>query len=123
MTLKVKGRDLTLHRTARDAARCDFADLCAKNLGAEDYLVIAQQFHTLVLENIPQLSPEKRNEAKRFVTLIDALYEHKTKLVCSADAAPDALYPKGDGAFEFERTVSRLMEMQSEAYFALPHGS
>ncbi len=120
-TLIVRGRELPLKRTARDAARTSFQELCANNLGAEDYLTIAANFATLFMDDIPKLTPEKRNEAKRFVTLIDALYEAKTKFVCSADAPPEDLYPKGDGAFEFTRTASRLKEMQSDAYLAMAH--
>ncbi|MCW9040293.1 MAG: AFG1/ZapE family ATPase, partial [Rhodospirillales bacterium] len=86
-----------------------------------DYLEIATQFHTLVIAGIPVMSGEMRNEARRFVTLIDALYEHKVNLICSAQAEPEALYPEGDGAFEFQRTASRLMEMRSEDYLTLPH--
>ncbi len=119
--LLVRGRELPLKRTARDAARTSFQELCANNLGAEDYLTIAANFATLFMDDIPKLTPEKRNEAKRFVTLIDALYEAKTKFVCSADAPPEDLYPKGDGAFEFTRTASRLKEMQSDAYLAMAH--
>ncbi len=122
-TLLVRGRELSLNRTARDAARTSFQELCANNLGAEDYLTIAANFATLFMDDIPKLTPEKRNEAKRFVTLIDALYEAKTKFVCSADAPPEDLYPKGDGAFEFARTASRLKEMQSDAYLAMAHTS
>jgi cell division protein ZapE len=118
--LHVKGRELVFDRAARGAVRASFEELCATALGAEDYLSIARHFHTLFLEDIPKLSPAKRNEAKRFVTLIDALYEQKAKLVCTADAPAEALYPAGDGAFEFERTVSRLIEMQSENYLSLP---
>ena len=120
-TLIVRGRELPLKRTARDAARTSFQELCANNLGAEDYLTIAANFATLFMDDIPKLTPEKRNEAKRFVTLIDALYEAKTKFVCSADAPPEDLYPKGDGAFEFTRTASRLREMQSDVYLAMAH--
>ncbi len=119
--LSVRGRELTLNRTARGAARTSFQTLCKSNLGAEDYLAIAANFATLFMDDIPKLSPEMRNEAKRFVTLIDALYEAKTKFVCSADAPIDALYPQGDGAFEFARTASRLQEMQSDAYLAMAH--
>jgi cell division protein ZapE len=90
-------------------------------LGAGDYLEIASKFHTILLKDIPRLSPEKRNEAKRFVTLIDALYESKTNLICTADTAPEDLYPEGDGSFEFARTVSRLKEMQSESYLEISH--
>ena len=100
-------------------ARFHFNDLCVKPLGASDYIKIAEMFHTVILRDVPKMSPDRRNEAKRFVTLIDALYEAKTKLFISAEAEPDDLYPKGDGAFEFERTVSRLMEMQSTEYLAL----
>jgi len=96
-------------------------DYAAQSAGAEDYLALAAHYNTLVLADIPRLGPENRNEAKRFCTLIDALYEAKVNLVCSADAPPDRLYAEGDGAFEFERTASRLIEMQSEAYMATPH--
>ncbi|BDX00996.1 cell division protein ZapE [Maricaulis maris] len=116
--IDVKGRDLEVHREAAGVARFSFSELCARPLGAADYLAIAERFHTVLLEFVPKLSPEKRNEAKRFVTLIDALYEARTKLVMSADAEPVDLYPAGDGAFEFERTASRLMEMRTRDYLA-----
>ena len=99
-------------------ARFSFEELCARPLGAADYLAIARRFHTVLLDRTPRLSPDKRNEAKRFVTLIDTLYEARTKLVMSADAEPQDLYPAGDGAFEFERTASRLIEMRSHDYLA-----
>ena len=99
-----------------------FKRLCREARGATDYLAIARHFHTVFIVGIPVLGPEMRNEAARFVTLIDALYEYKVKLLVSADAVPDHLYPAGDGAFEFERTASRLNEMQSDAYLALGHG-
>ena len=117
----LKGRALEVPAAADGVARFGFADLCEKPLGAADYLAIAGLYHTLVLADVPALGPEKRNEAARFVTLIDALYEHKVKLVCSAAVAPDARYPDGDGSAAFERTVSRLYEMQSDAYLAAPH--
>ena len=117
-TLTVQGRELLVEREAAGVARFGFEELCARPLGAADYLALAGRFHTILLDGVPQLSPEKRNEAKRFVTLIDALYEARTKLVMSADAEPDALYPDGDGAFEFERTASRLIEMRSHDYLA-----
>lgn len=117
----VQGHALHIPASAGEVARFGFADLCAKPLGAADYAYIANEYKTVLVDDIPQLSPEKRNEAKRFVTLIDTLYEHKTKLVCSAAAPPDALYPSGDGSFEFSRTASRLMEMQSEKYLAAGH--
>ena len=121
--LDIKGRRVTIPKAAYGVARAGFTDLCAAALGPADYLEIARAFHTLVLDDIPSLIPERRNEAKRFVTLIDALYEARAKLICSAAAPPKSLYPEGDGAFEFERTVSRLNEMQSDEYLALGHGA
>jgi cell division protein ZapE len=114
--VEVLGRRLNLPRAAGGLLRSSFASLCGQALGPNDYLAIAAQFHTLFLEDIPRLDPARRNEAARFVTLIDALYEARTKLVALADAEPDQLYPAGDGAFEFERTASRLQEMRSAAY-------
>jgi len=119
--LPVQGRVLRLRLAAKGVARASFAELCAQPLGAADFLALARGFHTLVLDGVPLLSAERRNEARRFVTLIDALYEHRTKLVCSAAAAPDALHQAGDHAAEFRRTASRLHEMQSAAYRAAPH--
>jgi cell division protein ZapE len=121
VTLTVQGRDIIIPQAAEGVAMAGFADLCAQPLGPGDYLEIARCFHTLILRHIPRLGPERRNEAKRFVTLIDAIYEARVNLICSADAPPQALYPEGDGAFEFERTVSRLMEMQSTEYMAMAH--
>lgn len=128
--LKVPAEDLivqgsrTLHvpKSLKGVAVFSFKRLCAEARGASDYLAIARRYHTVILVGIPVLGPENRNEAARFVTLIDALYEYKVKLLASADAEPAALYPVGDGSFEFERTVSRLMEMQSDSYLALGHG-
>jgi cell division protein ZapE len=100
-----------------------FKRLCGEPRGASDYLAIARRFHTVIIVGIPKLGPENRNEAARFVTLVDALYEHKVKLLASADAAPAELYPQGHGAFEFQRTVSRLVEMQSEDNLAAGHGA
>jgi cell division protein ZapE len=122
-TLDVLGRELHIPKALKGVAVMSFKRLCDSPRGAGDYLAIAQRFHTLILVGIPQLGPDNRNQAKRFVTLIDALYEHKVKLLCAADALPHALYPAGDGSFEFERTVSRLMEMQSAGYLALGHGT
>ena len=119
--IEVQGRILPVPCAARGAARFGFDDLCAQPLGSQDYLAIATRYGTVFIDNIPIMGPEKRNEAKRFVTLIDALYDRRTKLVCSADAEPDALYVEGTGAFEFERTASRLTEMRSDAYLASPH--
>ena len=90
-------------------------------LGAADYLAVAARFHTVFVSGVPAMAPEKRNEARRFAHLVDILYDRRVKLVASADAAPEALYPRGDGAFEFRRTASRLVEMQTPAYLALPH--
>lgn len=111
--LEVQGRRLELPLAARNVARTSFAALCERPLGAADYLAIAQAFHTLVLDDIPAMGPERRNEARRFVILIDTLYEAKVRLVASAAAEPRDLYPAGDGSFEFQRTVSRLEEMRS----------
>lgn len=114
--LTVKGRNIVLPQTARGVVKSDFQALCAAALGAEDYLTLARAFHALVLDGVPRLTPDRRNEAKRFMTLVDALYEHRCKLIMAADAAPHDLYREGTHAFEFERTVSRLMEMQSREY-------
>lgn len=116
--LIVQGRELRFEQTASGMLRETFAALCERPLGAADYLAIAETFHTVMVDGVPVMTRENRNEAKRFVALIDALYETRTKLVMSADGPPQDLYPSGDGAFEFERTVSRLIEMQSEAYLA-----
>lgn len=120
--LSVDGREIEIPMAAEGVAFATFQDLCAQPLGPGDYLAIAERFHSLVISGIPRLGPEKRNEAKRFVTLIDALYDARVNLICAADAPPQELYTEGDGAFEFERTVSRLMEMQSPTYIAAPHG-
>ena len=119
----VQGRTHHVPKTLRGAAVFSFRRLCGEARGAADYLAIARRYHTVILVGIPRLGPENRNEAARFVTLIDALYEHKVKLLAMADASPMDLYREGDGKFEFERTVSRLMEMQSEDYLAQGHGS
>ncbi|MEZ5947217.1 MAG: cell division protein ZapE [Hyphomonas sp.] len=116
--LTIKGRKLEVQREAAGVARFTFEELCARPLYSRDYLAIAANFHTVILSGIPLLGPENRNEAARFVALIDAFYEAKIKLVASAAAEPEALYPAGDGSFEFERTSSRLHEMRSEDYLA-----
>nr|WP_221214253.1 cell division protein ZapE [Sphingobium fontiphilum] len=122
--IKVQGgRTLHVPKSLKGVAVFSFKRLCVDARGAPDYLAVARRYHTIILVGIPVLGPEKRNEAARFKTLIDALYEYKVKLLASADAEPAQLYPSGDGAFEFERTVSRLMEMQSDDYLALGHGS
>lgn len=119
--VEVNGRTVTISNAAEGVALVSFDELCAQPLGPGDYLEIATRFHTMMIQDIPKLGPHNRNEAKRFVTLIDALYEAKVNLVCSAAVPPTELYTEGDGAFEFERTVSRLMEMQAADYMALPH--
>ena len=116
------GRTLHVPKSLKGVAAFSFRRLCGEPRGAADYLTIARHFHTVIIVGIPKLGPENRNEAARFVTLIDALYEHKVKLLAAADADPAALYTAGDGAFEFERTASRLIEMQSEEYLAKGHG-
>ena len=115
-TLEVLGRKIRLPHTVGGHLRSSFVSLCGAMLGAQDYLALAKRFHTVFLEDVPVLGPERRNEAARFVALIDALYEARTKLVVLAEAEPQALYPQGDGAFEFERTASRLQEMRSADY-------
>lgn len=120
-TLTVKGRTIEISREAAGVARFTFPELCEAFRGALDYMTIASHFHTVILEGIPLLTPDKRNEAARFVALIDALYEAKVKLVASAEAEPDDLYPAGDGSFEFQRTASRLHEMRSVEYLGEEH--
>ena len=115
-TLEVLGRKMRLPRAAGGLVRASFASLCQQALGPQDYLALAERFHTVFLEDVPCLTPARRDAAKRFNTLIDALYEADAKLVALAEAEPEALYPEGDGAFEFERTVSRLQEMRSADY-------
>ena len=117
------GRTLHVPKALKGVAVFSFRKLCGEARGAADYLAVARRFHTVILVGIPKLGPENRNEAARFVSLIDALYEHKVKLLAAADAEPAELYEKGDGAFEFQRTVSRLEEMRSEAYLAEGHGT
>ncbi len=121
--LMVQGRTLRVPKTLKGVAVFAFKKLCGEARGTADYLAIARRYHTVILVGIPVLGPDNRNEAARFVQLIDALYEHKVKLLASADAAPDQLYPHGDGAFEFQRTASRLEEMRSEDYLAKGHGT
>jgi len=114
LTLRVKGRDVVLNAFHNGVARAKFYDLCGQPLGPADYLTIAEAARVLILEDIPTLSRQNFNEAKRFVTLIDALYEAKVKLIASAVAEPEMLYLEGEGVFEFERTASRLREMQAD---------
>ncbi len=121
-SLTVFGRKVPVPQAARGVARFSFQNLCGQPLAAADYLALAQEFHTVMLDGIPLLSPDMRNEARRFTLLIDTLYDEGVKLICSAAAPADRLYPEGDGADAFRRTASRLAEMQSEDYLRKGHG-
>jgi cell division protein ZapE len=116
------GRTMHVPKSLKGVAVFSFKRLCGDARGAADYLAIAQRFHTVIIVGIPVMSREMRNEAARFVTLIDLLYDHRVKLLAAADAEPAGLYPAGDGSFEFQRTVSRLEEMRSAGYLAEGHG-
>ena len=116
MTLESRGRKLVVPQAARGVARFSFSDLCVQPLGANDYLVLARSFHTLIIDGIPAMGSEKRNEARRFINLIDTLYDNHVGLVASAAVEPGDLYVAGDGADLFARTVSRLMEMRTQSY-------
>jgi cell division protein ZapE len=124
LDLRVKGRKVHVPKAAQGVARFLFTDLCSKPLAAADYLKIAHEFHTLIVDDIPVMDFARRNEAKRFIILIDTLYDHGVKLVASAEAEPTELYfaDFGQEAMEFHRTASRLIEMRSESYLARPHG-
>jgi cell division protein ZapE len=123
--LIVKGHAVRIPEAAMGVARFPFDDICGQPLGAADYLKIAHEFHTVIIDHIPVMAFERRNEAKRFIILIDTLYDHAVKLLASAEAQPDQLYRADQGyeALEFQRTASRLIEMRSQAYLGLPHGS
>jgi cell division protein ZapE len=116
--IDVKGRRVRVPEAARGVARFSFDDLCEQPLGSNDYLAIAHRFHTVIIEGIPRLGPERRSSARRFINLIDTLYDNRVGLIASAEAEPTELHPDGDQAFLFERTASRLIEMRSEAYLA-----
>jgi cell division protein ZapE len=120
-SLEIAGRKLNVPLTANGAARFDFAALCGVPLGPGDYLALATHYPVVLIDGIPRLSPDNFDEARRFVTLVDALYEHRVKLYVTAAAMPDDLYRSGEGAKIFERTASRLEEMQSNEYLALKH--
>ena len=122
--LVVKGHIIHVPMAAMGVARFAFEDLCARPLAASDFLKIAHEFHTLIIDHIPVMDFARRNEAKRFIILIDTLYDHAVKLLASAEAQPDDLYTGTEGyeANEFKRTASRLIEMRSQAYLGLPHG-
>jgi len=119
--LSVQGRTIHVPVADKGVAVFSFKKICGVALGAADYLAIAWQYHTVIMVGIPRLGPENRNEAKRFVTLIDVLYENGVKFLCCAEVPPQTLYPEGHGHFEFQRTISRLIEMQSLEYLAKGH--
>ena len=116
------GRTLHVPKSLKGVAVFSFKKLLGQPRGAADYLAVARRYHTVILVGVPMMGPEMRNEASRFTTFVDALYEHKVKLLAAADAEPEGLYPSGDASFEFQRTVSRLEEMQSAEYLAEGHG-
>ncbi len=120
----VKGHIVKVPKAAMGVARFTFEELCAQPLAASDYLKIAREFHTLIVDDIPVMDFARRNEAKRFIILIDTLYDHAVKLLASAEAPPEQLYTGTEGyeANEFKRTASRLFEMRSQSYLGLPHG-
>jgi cell division protein ZapE len=122
-TLRVKGRDVIVPKASMGIARFDFKELCEVPLGALDYLHIAHAYHTLIVDNIPVLTRDRRDVARRFINLIDTLYDNGVCVIASAAAEPSDLYPEGDGSDAFERTVSRLMEMRSEGYLKSRHGA
>lgn len=119
----MKGRIVRVPRAALGVAWFSFDQLCAQPLGAIDYLKIAREFHTVVVDRIPVMDFSRRNEAKRFIALIDTFYDNAVKVIASAEAEPGALYTGTEGfeAQEFRRTASRLVEMRAESYLALPH--
>lgn len=120
-SITVKGRKIIIPAAAHQVARFPFADLCEQPMGASDYLELGAQFSTVMIDGIPALGPEKRDVARRFVTLVDALYEHRSVLICSAATEPEGIYDGDDWKFEFQRTVSRLIEMQAEDYIRQRH--
>ena len=119
--ITVQGRKIPVSRQARGVAQFTFAELCKTPLGSADYWAIACQYQTVIISDIPKMTADHRDSAKRFAVLIETFYEQKTKLVCSADVPPDTLYTEGDGSELFTRVASRLEEMQSEDYLAAPH--
>ena len=122
LTLTVLGRSLLVPAAARGVARFEFSDLCEKPLAAPDYLEIARHFHTVLIDHIPVMTENMHNVARRFIVMIDTLYDENVKLICSAAAAPEELYPDGRGSDAFRRAASRLAEMRSEDYLRKGHG-
>jgi cell division protein ZapE len=120
-SLTVQGRRLDVPRQAGPVAWFDFDELCARPLGAADYIALATHYPVMLIDQVPQLSSAQRDQARRFMTLIDELYEHHVTTVIAASDRPDRLYPEGEGVIEFQRTVSRLNEMQSADYLGRPH--
>jgi len=121
VTLTIMGRTLEVPLASDGVARFDFDALCNTALGAGDYLAIATAFHTVIIDGIPRLSPDNYDQARRFIVLVDTLYDQRVKLIASADAPPDKLYQRGENAKMFERTASRLDEMQSDDWLGLTH--
>ena len=121
LEITVRGRKIEAPKAARGVAWFTFEELCKRPYGPADYLAMTEVFHTLIISGIPVMKPDDRNEARRLVTCIDACYEHKVNVICSAEAKPDDLYVKGIGEFEFRRCASRLIEMQAEDYMRIPH--
>jgi cell division protein ZapE len=124
-TLPIRGREIAVPEAEMGVARVAFADLCQKPLGAADFLKIARSFHTVLVDGVPVIRDGERNAARRLISLIDTFYDNRVKLVVSAETEPAGIYTASEGAeaFAFKRAVSRLIEMRSEAYLALPHGS
>ena len=119
--ISVQGRRVEIPASAHQVARFAFSDLCDKALGPADYMAVAAQYSTVIMSGIPQMTEEKKDSARRFVTLVDALYEHRTVLICAAAVPPTDLYVGRDGGFEFQRTASRLIEMQAIDYIKQRH--
>src|SRR5213076_700093 len=122
--ISIKGRILRVPCSAHGVARFSFADICEKPLAASDYLRLAHDYHTIMIDRIPVMDYPDRNAAKRFIALVDTLYDNAVKMMASAEADPQSLYVATEGheANEFKRTSSRLIEMSSESYLAIPHG-
>ncbi|MBV17270.1 MAG: cell division protein ZapE, partial [Thalassospira sp.] len=120
-SLTVKGRKIEISAVGAGVAKFSFEELCTRPLGPGDYIALATHFHTIVIDFIPKLPDARRDWAKRFGTLIDAMYEHKTKLICAIECDPTEIYTDGDYSFEFQRTVSRMTEMRSQEYLDMAH--